>query len=158
MERTKSKDRRALSLLLVAFLFASGARAALAQCTRDCGGAAPASRHAPESPPAAVNCTTDAMLCLSGGRFLITATWTKPDGEAGAAHAVALTPDSGYFWFLEPDNVEVTVKLLDGCAVDGHDWFFAAGLTNLEVLVTVTDLFTNTSKNYFNRQGTAFQP
>ena len=47
----------------------------------------------------------------------------KLDGSSGIAHAVALTADSGYFWFLEPGNVELAVKTLNGCSVNG----FGAG-------------------------------
>src|SRR5262249_8573504 len=87
----------------------------------------------------------------------ITATWTKPDGESGPANAVDLTPDSGYFWFFDPANVEVVIKTLNGCGVNGHYWVFTGGLTNLEVDIAVTDTTTNTTKHYANPQGTAFQ-
>jgi hypothetical protein len=60
---------------------------------------------------------------LSEGRLLVDATWMKLDGSSGIAHAVALTADSGYFWFLEPGNVELAVKTLNGCSVNG----FGAG-------------------------------
>src|SRR5262245_33965854 len=45
-------------------------------------------------------CSTDSALCFGGGRFLVEASWKSPDGATGAAHAVALTPDTGYFWFF----------------------------------------------------------
>ncbi|MDQ2966656.1 MAG: hypothetical protein M3R57_12505 [Chloroflexota bacterium] len=98
------------------------------------------------------------MLCLGNGRFQVGATWAKPDGESGTARAVSLTADSGYFWFFGPENVELAVKILDGCGINGYDWFFAAGLTNLEVAVTVTDTTTGEMKTYANPQATAFQP
>jgi hypothetical protein len=144
----------ALAVLGAATLGAAGARPT-ARSTQASGG-----DHAAFAPMAAASsdCSTDTTLCLGGGRFLVEATWTKPDGESGPAHAVALTADSGYFWFLEPNNVEVTVKALNGCVVDGHFWFFTAGLTNLEIQITVTDVITNTTKTYSNPQGTAFQP
>jgi plastocyanin len=102
-------------------------------------------------------CSSDTTLCLGDGRFLIDATWTKPDGESRPGHAVALTAESGYFWFLEPDNVEVAAKTLDGCAVNGRFWIFSAGLTNLAVRMTVTDTTTNQSRTYVNPQGVPFQ-
>jgi hypothetical protein len=103
------------------------------------------------------SCTTDSALCLSEGRFLITATWTKPDGESGPAHAANLTVDSGYFWFFDPANVEVAIKTLNGCGVNGRYWVFAGGLTNLKVDIAVTDMTTNITKHYPNAQGTPFQ-
>jgi len=117
-------------------------------------------RSNPSARAAAVasGCSTDSTLCLSEGRFLIDATWTKPDGESGIAHAVALTADSGYFWFLAPGNVELAVKTLNGCSTNHHYWFFAGGLTNLALTIRVTDTTTNAIKTYSNPQGQAFHP
>lgn len=39
--------------------------------------------------------------------------------------------DTRIFYFFSPDNLEVMVKVLDGCAINGHYWVFAAGLTDL---------------------------
>ena len=104
------------------------------------------------------DCVSEATLCLGGGRFLVTAAWKARNGSTGLGQAVAVTPDSGYFWFFDPDNVEVLVKALDGCAVNGHFWFFSAGLTNLEVELTVTDTATGEIRTYDNPLGTAFAP
>ena len=54
---------------------------------------------------------------------------------ARQASAVILTPQSGYFWFFDPDNVEVTVKVLDGRAVNGKLWLFVTGMTDLGLTV-----------------------
>ena len=54
---------------------------------------------------------------------------------ARQASAVILTPQSGYFWFFDPDNVEVTVQVLDGRAVNGQLWLFVTGMTDLGVTV-----------------------
>ena len=72
--------------------------------------------------------------------------------------AVSLTPDSGYFWFLEPSNIELVVKVLGACSTAGHHWVFAAGLTNLEVTLTVKDTATNQVRTYTNAAGVAFLP
>ena len=71
---------------------------------------------------------------------------------------VDLTNDTGYFWFFNPANTEVVVKVLDACSVDGYFWIFASGLTNLGVTLTVTDNQTGTTMIYTNPDGTAFQP
>lgn len=67
------------------------------------------------------------------------ASFQRRDGSMGSASAKAITGDSGYFWFFEEDNVEVVVKVLDGCSANGMSWVFAAGLTNAETRLTVTD-------------------
>ncbi len=141
-----------LTLVAAATIGATGVRHA-AHLTQTSGGnQAPAAMLA-----ASTDCSTDTALCLGEGRFLVEATWTKPDGESGPAHAVSLTADSGYFWFLDPNNVEVTVKALNGCGVNGRYWIFSAGLTNLAVAITVADMATNLSKTYSSPQGMPFQ-
>jgi hypothetical protein len=58
-------------------------------------------------------------------------------GPARDVGAVRLTERSGYFWFFDPDNVEVTAKIVDGRAVNGHTWLFLTGMSNLGFTVTV---------------------
>jgi len=53
--------------------------------------------------------------------------------------AVQLTAEAGYFWFFNPENIEVTVKLIDGHAVNNHYWLFLSGMTDLGLTVTVTN-------------------
>jgi hypothetical protein len=108
---------------------------------------------------ASATCTPSATaMCLDGGRFQVTADWTKPTGENGHGNAIGMTADTGYFWFFDPGNVEMIVKVLDGCGGNGHHWVFAGGLTNVAVTLTVTDTQTGTPKVYRNPQGTAFAP
>ena len=103
-------------------------------------------------------CTPDDQtLCLDDARFRVTATWTKPDASSGQGQAVALTGDTGYFWFFDSTNVEVIVKVLEACGVNGYRWVFASGLTNVQVNLTVTDVVTGTTNTYKNPQSTAFQ-
>jgi hypothetical protein len=98
-------------------------------------------------------------LCLNNGRFTVTAAFqTTPEGPSAPATAVPLTSDTGYFWFFDPNNVEVVTKVLNGCSTNGHFWFFASGLTNVGVQINVTDTVTGASKPYSNTLGTAFPP
>jgi hypothetical protein len=63
----------------------------------------------------------------------------------GAAHAVPLTADTGYFWFFDPTNIEVVTKVLPFCADPFNSiWVFAAGLTNVKVTLTYTDTYNGT--------------
>jgi len=104
------------------------------------------------------DCTGDATLCLTGGRFLVDTAWRTASGASGTGHAVALTNDSGYFWFFTPENIELVVKTLDACAVNDHFWFFAAGLTDVEVNISVTDIASGEVRTYTNEPGTPFEP
>ena len=104
-------------------------------------------------------CTPQAdALCLSGGRFRVTTAWRAADGRSGVGNAVTLTPDTGYFWFFDPQNVEMIVKVLNACGVNQRFWTFAGGLTNVEVTMTVEDTNTGAVRTYRNPQGTAFAP
>jgi hypothetical protein len=97
-------------------------------------------------------------LCLNGGRYRVEVSWQIADGATGPGHAVPLTADSGAFWFFGPDNLELMVKVLDGCPVNGHVWVFAAGLTDVEVEIRVTDTATLEVETHTNPQGTPFRP
>ena len=52
-------------------------------------------------------------------------------GPPREASSVRSTPETGYWWFFDPDNVEVTVKVLDGRAVDGRLWLFVTSMTDV---------------------------
>jgi hypothetical protein len=97
-------------------------------------------------------------LLLRNGRFKVEASWAQSDGSTGTGNPVQLTPDTGYFWFFEASNVELVVKVLDGCGFNNRYWIFASGLTNVNVTLRVTDTLRGVSKTYVNPQGTAFQP
>ena len=55
--------------------------------------------------------------------------------------------------------MEVILKVLDAC-VDPFNrfWVFAAGLSDVEVTVRVTDTVSSEVQEYFNPLGTAFRP
>ena len=78
--------------------------------------------------------------------------------DLGPGTAVPLTPDTGYFWFFDPTNVEVVTKVLNGCSVDSHYWVFSSGLTNVGVTLTYTDTASGARKSYSNAVGDAFEP
>jgi hypothetical protein len=96
-------------------------------------------------------------LCLGNNRFQVTATYNAGGGDAGTAQTVAFSDDTGYLWFFEASNVEVVLKVLDGCGLGGHYWFFAGGLTNVNVVISVTDTQTGARRIYTNPLNTTFE-
>ena len=106
------------------------------------------------------SCSTDShTLCLNNGRFSVAASFTEsPEGLPVQATAVPLTADTGYFWFFDPANVELVVKVLTGCSVNNEYWVFAGGLTDVGVEMKITDTVTGKVKMYSNTVGTPFQP
>lgn len=101
---------------------------------------------------------SDTAMCLSSNRFRVEATWTTPNGQSGPGHAVKVKEDSGYFWFFDQNNIEMVVKVLNACSIGTTQWVFASGLTNVQVVLKVTDTTTGTFRTYNNPQGLAFQP
>lgn len=97
-------------------------------------------------------------LCLSGGRFLVRADWAAVDGSAGFASSLPLTEESGALTFFSPDNLELVVKVLDGCGTNGRYWVFASGLTDVEVGLTVTDRWTGAVWSHQSPSGTRYEP
>ncbi len=93
---------------------------------------------------------TESALCLEGGRFQVTSRWTDFARRTGDAAAVPITPDTGYFWFFDEDNVELILKLIDGGGFNGHHWVYYGALSNVEYTFTVTDSETGAAKRYFN--------
>ncbi|HEV8581925.1 MAG TPA: fibronectin type III domain-containing protein [Thermoanaerobaculia bacterium] len=100
-------------------------------------------------------CVTDAWtLCLKGGRFRVRARWQAPGGGASTGRVMPVAAgDSGLFWFFTPDNLELLVKVLDGCAQNGRYWIFTGPATTLQHLLTVTDTRTGRARIYFTPQG-----
>ena len=97
--------------------------------------------------------STTSRLQLQQGRFILTLRWIDLQGASRLATAQALTGDTGFFHFGNPDNVELVVKVLDGRAVNGHFWIFVGGLTNVEYELLVVDTQTLESRRYFSEQG-----
>lgn len=63
------------------------------------------------------------------------------------------TGSSGFFWFFNPENIELAAKVLDGRAQNGRFWLLYGGLSDVEYRLTVTDTVTGTRKLYRNEQG-----
>jgi YVTN family beta-propeller protein len=128
-----------------------GKTVVLSQVARD---GVDAVRFAPPEP-----CSASASrLCLRDNRFAVTADWRTSQGLSGAGQALPLTAETGLFWFFASSNLEMVVKVLDGCAVNGRYWVFAGGLTNVGVTLRVEDTKTGQTRTYTNPLGTPFRP
>jgi hypothetical protein len=91
-------------------------------------------------------------LCLLASRFEVTAHWSLPAGS-GVGTPVTESDQTGAFWFFDPTNIELLVKVIDGRSLTGHFWVFYGALSNVEYWVTVTDTVTGASKTYHNSPG-----
>lgn len=79
------------------------------------------------------------------------------DGSSGMGQLVYPSSDSaGLFYFFDPDNWEMLVKVLDGCAHNGHYWVFGAAATDVGYEINVYDMSTGSpplSKKYKKAAG-----
>ena len=105
-------------------------------------------------------CTSsDTTLCLRDGRFGASVQWTDFVGNRGSAHAAPRDPaapfraDTGFMWFFAPDNLELTIKVLDGCGLNGHFWVFISPGSTVEYTIAVSDHATGRSRTYANPAG-----
>ncbi len=93
-------------------------------------------------------------LCLRDGRFEVQVHWSNPDmaGDHGFGTGVPIdfSDESGLFWFFEPDNVELVLKVLDGTAINGNFWVFFGALSDVEYWVTVEDTQGEQRRTYHN--------
>jgi plastocyanin len=99
-------------------------------------------------------------LCVNNNRFQVEVDWRTPDGNSGPGQAVPIpsAPDSGLFYFFSASNLEMLVKVLNGCGLNNRYWVFFAATTNVEFGLTVTDTQTGKVKSYFNPLGQAAPP
>ncbi len=100
----------------------------------------------------------DTRLRLAGDRFAVQVHWETRGGGRGSAQFLPLTRDSGAVWFFAPENLELIVKIVNGCPLNGRFWVFAGGPTDVGVTLTVTDTTTGLVKTYVNPVGRPFEP
>ena len=95
----------------------------------------------------------DRRLCLGPDqRYEVSVDWRIPDGTEGVGTGFSLSSDTGRFWFFNPDNIELVVKVLDGSCFNDRVWVFYGALSNVEYTIRVTDTATCARRIYFNPQ------
>lgn len=107
--------------------------------------------------PAATSCTNGAeAACLLSGRFQVTATYyNATDGKAQGqvlsfSGTRAESDESVFYYFTDPSNFELGVKILDACTINNSFWVFLGGLTNQGWEVNILDTATGHTKFYDN--------
>ena len=65
--------------------------------------------------------------------------YRTPDGTVGQAKSgIWASSQAGLLWFFDRENAEVLVKVLNGCAHNGHRWVYVAPVTDLEFNLWIT--------------------
>jgi len=90
-------------------------------------------------------------LCLMGKRFRVQVAWTNQfDGSSGSGLVIPSTDSTGFFYFTDPSNYELIVKILNFSPVIK---VFYGELTDLQFTITITDTSNGTVKTYQNTPG-----
>ncbi len=99
----------------------------------------------------------EGFLCLREDRFELQVHWKNNDraGDHGIGRSVPVevSNESGLFWFFNPDNIELLVKVLDGRMINDSHWVFFAALSDVEYWITVRDVVGGARRTYHNTQG-----
>jgi hypothetical protein len=110
--------------------------------------------------PAATTCTRTAnSACLNSSRFQVTVVYDNTATGAGVGQVLlfggtrAESNESGFYYFTDPSNFELGVKILDACALTNTFWVFIGGLTNQGWNLSVLDTRTGRAKFYGNTDG-----
>ncbi len=95
---------------------------------------------------------SSSTLCLMNDRFALGMQWSNPgNGTSGNGSAVPLKSDlSGAFYFTDPADLELVVKVLD---LGSRIAVFYGTLSDLEYTLTVTDTTSGQVKSYHNPAG-----
>ena len=94
-------------------------------------------------PPALSPTAGETVLWLHGCRFYARVAIEDPGRtDAVAGIGVQQTDQSGFFWFFDEGNVEVTLKVLDGRSLNGYFWVFSSDMTDVNYRLEVLDTET----------------
>ena len=99
-------------------------------------------------------------LVLQDGRFRVTLI-AQDQRTGNSAPGIQIPQNDQFGYFSIPgltgdaSNPEVFVKILNGVPVNGYFWVFYGGLTDLRLLITVSDHITGRSRTYQKLPGDA---
>ncbi len=94
---------------------------------------------APPDPGPTSGCRPTTTALQFDGGYRVSMCYRTPQGEEGQARSgIWASGQAGLLWFFDRGNAEALVKVLDGCAHNGHRWVFVAPVTDLEFNLWVT--------------------
>ena len=99
----------------------------------------PVSRTAGVLAGAETDCTPEGPVLTLKDGYGVSMCYETAEGETGQAVDWELdSQQSGLLYFFDRNNVEVLIKVLDGCGINGHRWVFVAPVTDLAFNLIVT--------------------
>ncbi len=100
----------------------------------------------------AIAATIPGSVCVDD-RFIASCEWEDFTDGQGTGVGRSLARDTSTFWFFQPSNIELMVKILDGRSINGHFWIFYGALTDVGFTLSIVDSVTGESKSYTNPLG-----
>ncbi len=112
----------------------------------------------PPSDEGYTDCVPQTTPLVFDGGFNVQLCYETPRGEIGEGKGgIWASGESGLLWFFHRGNAEVLVKVLNGCAYNGHRWVFVAPVTDIAFNLYVTDGVSEPWSHH-NRQGEVATP
>ncbi len=95
----------------------------------------------------------ETVLWFHECRFYARVEVDDPRTTVGVATGSSLTEESGYFWFFNESNVEITVKVLDGVELNGYCWVFMSDMTDVNYRLEIRDVWSGNAWTHSNDEG-----
>ncbi|MEM1179551.1 MAG: hypothetical protein AAGM22_14480 [Acidobacteriota bacterium] len=98
----------------------------------------------------------ESLFCFQDRRFEVQVEWFLETGESGSARRVPRdlpSEDSGLFYFFAPENWELVLKVLDGCAFNDRFWVFASAASDVGYTIRVLDTEAALERTYTKPAG-----
>lgn len=99
---------------------------------------------AARSPSTARPSTCAPGSCIdAAGRFEVAVRYHDPNSGAWGQARMStfrVSAHAGLFYFFEPENPELLLKVLNGCGVNGQWWVFGSAATDLRYEIRIVDL------------------
>lgn len=95
----------------------------------------------------------ETVLWFRDCRFYARVGIDDPRTAVREGHGVALSDESGAFWFFNDRNLEISIKVLDGTGFNGHFWVFLSDTTDVNYQLEVHDTWTGTVWRHANLGG-----
>ena len=98
-------------------------------------------------PPTDYGCEPE--TCLGGGRFHVSVGFTAPHSFDPTSSVNTYTasrlpgafgPNAALYYFFDPDNPEMLLKVLNGCTTNGYWWVYGSAATDLPYKIAISDL------------------
>ena len=105
------------------------------------------------------NClSSNDELCLLDRYRVFLSYFLPGNAERQFAKAEPFTDSAGFFRFFARDNLEVSVKMVDGCGVNGRAWVYVGGMTDLRTELVFHDVVTGATYEVTSPGGVAYPP